>query len=157
MKYDEDAYDRLQGELRIDRDALDEESVRQPNSFFHASEGHAYALSRRDKSKQSLEVTVAELDRDVRDAMVTEGEKVTEALVKAQIIREQDYHRAHGIYLDACLEADRWEALRNAYRQRADALRGLIQLYQSGYFGEVTGAGERREARSRLDDRRGAR
>jgi hypothetical protein len=154
MRYDAEAYDALTKSLRIDRDSLDEEAVRQPNDYFHASEGHVQALSRRDKLKHDLEVTVAELDKDVRDAMVAEGEKVTEAQVKAQITREQDYHRAQRNYLDACLEADRWEALRNAYRQRADMLKSLVQLYQSSYFGEVAGSAERREARGRFDDRR---
>ena len=154
MKYDEDDYKALQVGLKIDRDALDEESIVQPNNFYHASEGHVTALSRRDRLKHDLEVTVAELDKDVREAMVSEGEKVTEAQVKAQITREGDYHKAQRSYLNACLEADRWEALRNAYRQRADMLKGLIQLYQAGYFGEVVGSAERRDARSRFDDKR---
>ncbi len=153
-KYDQAFYDKLSADIKINRDALDEEAVRQPNSFFHAAEGCVLAQSRRDKKKHELDVAVAELDKDVRDSMVTEGEKITEALVKAQIAREPDFHKAHKGYLDACLEADLWEALRNAYRQRAEMLRSLIQLYQAGYFGEVTGASERREARVRFDERR---
>ncbi len=155
-KYDQKFYDELRDGMRINRNALDEEAITQPNSFFHASEGCVLAESRRDKKKHDLEVIVAELDKDVRDSMTAEGEKITEALVKAQIAREQDFHRAHEEYLDACLEADLWEALRNAYRQRADMLKSLITLYQSGYFGEVTGAPERREARSRFDRSRDA-
>jgi hypothetical protein len=154
MKYSNDTYETLKEGLRIDRDRLDEELIVQPHNFYHVSEGHVQALSRRDKLKHDLDVTVAELDKDVRDAMVAENEKVTEAQVKAQITREQDYHRAQRSYLDACLEADRWEALKNAYRQRADMLKSLIQLVQSSYFGEVTGSSERREARSRFDERR---
>lgn len=157
MKYSEDDYEALQKGLKINRDELDAESISQPNNFFHASQGHVFAISRRDKLKHDLEVAVATLDKEVREAMVADGEKVTEAQVKAQITREQDYHRAQHKYLDACLEADTWEALRNAYRQRADMIKGLIQLHQAGYFGEVTGSSERREARSRFDERRSGR
>ena len=154
-KYDDAAFTSLKDSMRIDRDALDEELIRQSSHFYHASEGCVYATSRRDGVKHDLEVLVAELDKDVRDAMVTNGDKVTEALVKAQIVREQDYHRQHQVYLDACLVADRWEALRNAYRQRADMLKSLVTLLQAGYFGDVTGSAERRAARGRFDDRRG--
>ena len=154
-KRDDRDLDQLKSELLIERDSLDEEAIRQPNSYFHVSENFVFAAARRDKAKHDLEVVVAELDRDVRDAMQTDGDKITEALVKAQITREQDYQRAYGAYLDSCLEADRWEALRNAYRQRAEMLKGLIQLYQSNYFGEVTGAAERSAARGRFNERRG--
>lgn len=153
MKYDADTYEDLQSRIKIDRGMLDEEVIAQASNYFHVSEGYAMAVSRRDAQKHNLEVQVAELDRDVRDSMVSEGEKVTEALVKAQITREPDFHRSHSAYLSACLEADRWEALRNAYRQRADMLKSLVQLHQSGYFGEVTGAAERQDAISRRDYR----
>ncbi len=155
MKYDDETFQSLKDDLKIDRDALDTESIEQPSRFFHASEGHVFAISRRDHQKQKLEIEIAELDKDVRDAMVAEGEKITEMQVKHQITREQDYQRAYSVYLNACLEADKWEALKNAYRQRADMLKGLIQLHQSGYFGEVTGAAERKDSRSAFNAKRG--
>lgn len=155
-RYNSDEYIDLQQDLRIDKDDLDVEAIIQPSRFHHAGEGHAYAVSRRDKAKHDLEVTTAVLDKDVRDQMSSDGEKITEALVKAQVVREQEYQRAYREYLAACLDADRWEALKNAYRHRADMVKGLIQLYQIGYFGEVTGAAERRDARNRFDDRRKA-
>lgn len=154
MKYDDETYRHLRAGLKIDRDALDEEVISQPNEFFHASEGYVVAAGRRDRKKHDLEVEIAQLDKDVRDSMTADGEKITEALVKAQINREPDFQRAHSEYLVACLEADRWEAMRNAYRQRADMLRSLVQLHQAGYFGEVTGSSERRYARDRFDEKR---
>lgn len=154
MQYDNETYRQLRDGLKIDRDVLDEEVISQPNEYFHASEGHVLAAARRDRKKHDLEVEVAKLDKDVRDFMAVSGERATEASVKAQINREPDFHRAHTAYLEACLEADRWEAMRNAYRQRADMLRSLVQLHQTGYFGEVTGASERRYSRERFDERR---
>lgn len=155
MDYDADDYKDLRDGLRIDRNSLDEECITQPHSFFHACEGFVLSSALRDKRKYDLEVVVADLDKDVREAMAAEGERITEALVKAQIFREQDHHRAQINYLSACREAERWEALKNAYRQRADMLRSLVQLHQSGYFGEITGASERRDARTRFDEKRG--
>lgn len=154
MNYDRQDFIDLQKGLKINRFALDEEAITQPNNFFHVSEGKVIAISRRDQAKHDLEVVTAELDKDVRDQMQSDGEKITEALVKAQVIREKKYQDAYRSYLSSCFSADRWEALQNAYRQRADMLKGLIQLHQSGYYGEITGATERREARARFDDRR---
>lgn len=153
MRYDEDDHRRLLQDLAINKEMLDEEAICQPQNYFHACEGYAFAVSRRDKRKHELEIEIATLDRDVRDAAEAEGVKITEPQVKHQISREPDYDRRHRAWLSACLEADRWQALQNAYRQRADMLRGLIQLHQTGYFGEVTGAGQRGEARSRVLDR----
>lgn len=156
MKYDENDHKDLRHELRIDRNALDEEAICQPNNYYHASEGHVQALSRRDRKKYDLEVITSELDAEVRANWPQRAEKMTEAQVKARIVTDPRYQEVHDSYCAAGLEADRWEALRNAYRQRADMLKSLVQLHQAGYFGEVTGAAERRDARARFDNRRGA-
>lgn len=147
-------FDELAARLRIDRDALDEELLHQPHDFFHVAEAHAMAKSRRDKAKHDLEVEIATLDKDVRDTMISNDEKVTETTVKMQITREDDFHQAQKVYLKACFEADKWDALQNAFRQRADALRSLVQLHNAGYFGEITGASERKEAQGRFDRNR---
>ncbi len=154
MKYDEKAYDQLRVGLAIDKASLDEEAIRQPNDFFHASEGYAIAVSRRDGRKHELEITIAQIDRDIRDNADSEGEKLTEALIRNRVTSDSEHQRAYHEYLDACLVADRWQALQNAYRQRADMLRSLIQMYLTGHFGEVTGSAERTGARERFNEGR---
>jgi hypothetical protein len=154
MKYDEEALQDLQEGLRIDRDRLDEENISQPNGYFHASEGYAFAVSRRDKKKHDLEVTIAELDKEIRDSCAVNGDKITEAGVEKEIKREQKYHRAVQEHLNAALIANRWEALKEAYKQRSYVFGNLATLHASGYFGEVTGSGERRNARERFDRKR---
>jgi len=153
MKYDLKMYDELERGLSIDRDDLDTELIRQANQFFHASEGAAYAESIKDKEKFFVEKVYAELDNDIRDTMTSDGERVTEDKVKQQINREQDYQAAFQSLLKAGLDHKRWEALKNAYRMRGEMLKGLVSLHNSNYFGEVTGAGERRDSRERLRSR----
>jgi hypothetical protein len=150
----EDDFDFLQKQIQINRDQLDEELIRQPHNFFHVAEGYVKAVSRRDKLKHDLERTIAQLDLDVREAALAENEKATDKSVTAQIQREQDYHRAVTAHLAACHEAAKWEALRESYRQRGYVLKDLVALYMTGYFGEMTGAEERRGARERFDERR---
>lgn len=116
VTYDDETYRDLRAGIKINRMKLDEEVIAQPNAFFHASEGATLASARRDKAKYDLEVAIAELDKDVRDSMIADGEKVTETQVKAQITREHDYHRAHQKLLDADLAVGKWQALQHAYR-----------------------------------------
>lgn len=150
MKYDEDSYNDLQNSIRIDRDMLDVELVQQANLFFHASEGAAYAESIKDKKKATIDKVFAELDYDIRENMNSDGERITEEKVKQQINRELDYQNAVFDYNNSIHNYRKWETLKNAYRMRADMLKSLVTLNNSNYFGEVTGATERRDSVERL-------
>lgn len=150
MKYDQETYDELTDGLRIDRDALDVELIQQANAFFHASEGAAYAESIRDRKKLELDKVVAELDQDIRDNMVSDGERITEGKVTQQIQREQDYLRAALELNKSSHNMKSWESLKNAYRMRAEMLKSLVSLNNSNYYGEVTGAAERQISRERF-------
>ena len=153
MKYDDEAYDALRAGIRIERDVLDEELIRNAQDFHHAGEGFAVNKSRRDAALAKLERVKAEVYLDIRENMVADNEKITETKLEQKVLQEDDYKIAHRDYLAACRDADRWEALRNSYRQRADMLRSLVQLHTTGYFGELTGASERRDARERFEER----
>jgi hypothetical protein len=150
VKYDDETYKLLSDGLAIDRDILDIELIQQANSFFHASEGAAFAQSIRDKKKLALDKVVAELDNDIRDNMTSDGEKVTEGKVTQQINREQDYLSASMDHNKSIHNLKNWEALKDAYRMRADMLKALVSLNNSNFYGEVTGAGERQISRERL-------
>jgi hypothetical protein len=154
MRYNDEDYNELKRDLSINRDLLDEEVIKQPNGFFHASEGFSFAAARRDKKKYDVDLLASRLDRDIRDEASSEGYKITEAQIKHRITSEAEYDRVYQDYLDLSLLADRWEHLKNAYRMRADMLRALVQLHQTGYFGEVTGSAERRSAKDRYSERR---
>ncbi len=154
MKYSNDEYQSLANELKIDRDSLDEECITQPNRFFHASEGYTLSVAAKDKKKLELELMTAKLDREIRDDLVANKEKITDKIVEQEIIRDEQYQRASREYIEASLTSNRWNALKEAYRQRADMLKVLQSLHSSGYFGEITGAAERNDARRRFNDKR---
>lgn len=153
MKYDREAYAELRKGIAINRDMLDEELIANAQSFHHAGEGFAFAKSRRDTLEARLARLHAELDNDIRENMVSQNEKFTETQIKQKILQEKDYRKLHDDFLSACREADSWEGLRNSFRQRADMLKALVQLHVTGYFGEMTGASERRDARERFGER----
>lgn len=151
---DTDDFKILRSELQINRDMLDEELVKHPHNFWHVGEAHARAIDAKDTAKFALERVAAELDKDIRDNAIADGEKITEVQVKAQLIREPEYHRAQRTYLTACLDADRWKALLEAYRQRGDVLRGMIQLANMRNYSDSFATTDRRDARERITERR---
>jgi hypothetical protein len=154
---DEDSLDTLRGELSIvagTADDLDTELIRQAQLYGHVGTLYAFAVATRDKKKHDLEVLEAKLDRDVRDQLESDGERVTENKVEAAIKLEPSHQRAYGEYLDARHYADEWEALKDAYRQRSYMLREIVNLRVTDYFGEAVGSSERKEARDRSFRRR---
>jgi hypothetical protein len=150
MKYNDETYEELKAGLSVDRDALDIELIKQPNLFFHASEGTAYAESIRDRKALEIDKVFAELDLDVRDNMTSDGERITEDKVKQQINREDDYHRVLNDHRISNHEFRKWESLKNAYRMRAEMLKSLVSLHNSNYFGEVTGMAEKKTSLERF-------
>lgn len=151
-------------ELKIDRHALDDALAEQPVVFARVAQDCALAISERDHAKEDLEVTRAEVSLDVRQRLEQEGTKSTEAVVAAQIELDRRYREAMKVLLETKAAADRLAAIKEAFAQRAFALKDLCGLYVAGYWGtdsvksnkdclEVENRG-RTAARQRLDDRR---
>lgn len=154
MKYNDEEYQNLSAKLKINRDLLDEEALEQPHLYFHSSEAYTISVAEKDKKKLALELEEANLDKIIREEKIANEEKITDKIIAQEIIRDQDYQRAAKEHIDIVLVSNRWNALKEAYRQRADMIKILQNLYSSGYFGEVTGSAERTEARKRFNDRR---
>jgi len=154
---DEDSLTSLRNELAIaagSAEDLDTELIRQAQLYGHVGTLYAFAVATRDKKKHDLEVLEAQLDRDVRDQLATDNEKVTENKVEAGIKLEPSHQRAYRDYLDACRLTAEWEALKDAYKQRSYMLREIVNLRVTDYFGEAVGSSERRDARGRSFRRR---
>lgn len=137
MNASENALNELVVRIRIDQHDLDNEFVSQTNDFYHASTGHALAISLRDQAKNDLEVAEAEIYLMFRsEAKEKPTEAQLDAMVKSHEVRSQYFDR----YLTAKLLADRWSSLKDSFIQKGHALRELAELYKLSYFGERTGA-----------------
>jgi outer membrane protein assembly factor BamA len=151
-KLSQETLDDLKSNLKIQADSpaeLDDELISQSHIYGHVGVLFAMASARRDKKKNDLEVLEASLNRDIRDQLTTDGEKVTDDKVKAMIKLEQTHQRAMSEYLDARFLADKFEAIKEAYKQRAYMLREVATLRATDYFGEIVGSSERRNATER--------
>lgn len=143
----------LKDGLKIDVNNLDIELVDQPNRFFHAGQQYSLAVSRRDRKDTELDILKAVLDKEIREDADANGDKITEAQIKAAIQRDKEHRQLTKQYLDAKQEAEEWQSLRDSYQQRSYVLKDLVALHISGYFGDVTGARERKDARDRVIER----
>lgn len=141
----EEVIEELRKGLKIDVDSLDEELVTQPDRYDRAGRNYARVISRRDKKDNELEVLKATLDKEIREQAAADEEKITEPQIKQSIQRDPDYIKVQGEYFDLKRQASEFESLRDAYKQRAYILGNLVDLYSTGYFGDMAGDVRRKE------------
>ena len=119
----------LEDSLEIDRDGLDECLVEQPGHFYHVAEHVAAANADRDTIKLELEEVLATEDGKFRALCARTEEKVTEGSIKNYLLTLDAVKELKRSYLTACTNADRWQALKEAYHQRSFMLRELVALH----------------------------
>jgi hypothetical protein len=134
--------------LKIDKNALDDEVVEQPELFWHVSNEFALAVSQRDSKKESYQRIHAILSRDLRKEIEDkEGKKPTEAAISAAIERHVDYKTRRDEYLHSAFRAQSWKALMESFEQRGHMLKQLVTLFGSNYFQRTSmeGTGKKEE------------
>lgn len=140
-KQDGYTYEELQSRWGIDQsspESLAESMVEQTQLYGHCGAMFALAKSERDQKKFESELLEAKLNRDIRERLENNGEKVTEDKIKALIKLEPEYQKVYREYLDARFDADSWEELKDSYTQRSYMLKELATLRSSGYLDEMT-------------------
>jgi len=144
--------------IRIDRDALDEYLIQQPQLYYEVSERLALAISRRDAQRDEVKVTESEVDEIVRQEAADEEKKITEAGVKEQVAQHRSVVAARKMLTRLETEIGRLSALKEAYSQRSHALRELCGLYAANYWGDGSGGVRTANAikDAQYDDNRGA-
>lgn len=130
--------------LPLDKYALDDALEQQPDLFYRISKAFEIASSEADACKSDIDRVYAELDANYREDMAKAGEKVTETAVKQAIAKDPEMRRAIEIHARRRQVKGRWQALKDAYSQRINALRELTSLYAAGYFADSVGNKARR-------------
>ena len=124
-------------DLKIDQNELDDCCLRQPVLFDYYVQNLASLSKNRDEIKLAVEQTSARLDGIIREASSAEGKKLTEALVQNEITRNLQYADLQQKYLNACSDVKEAEVIRDAFQQRRDMLKLLVELYIAGYWASV--------------------
>ena len=121
-------------DLKIDPDCLDLIWVRHPYIYMKYSEAAARANDIVRKKKNDLEILYAKLDQEVRVSFEGDGKKITEGLVKAQILSSDEYIKAQMEYNDAQYQAELCASAVKAMDHKKAALQALVQLWAGSYF-----------------------
>ena len=142
-------YEDLKAALKVSKHRLDDHFEEQAQLNSTIGEEHERAIRERDYAKQNLDETEALVDAEVRAEVAKSGEKITETAIKNRITLHPRIKKLEREVLDLTQEVGRWASLRESFRQRSDALKGLTGLHGQNYF-VATGAGrEAREGRER--------
>lgn len=145
----DEAIDRLEGKLRIDKYALDDELEDQPRYFGEAAQFLADAISYRDDEKSGVDGTRALIDQELRQQAAEEAKKTTESGIANVVIGDPRYQRAirrHAAWAD---RVNRLNGIKDAIQQRGYALKDLSSLYVAGYWtGNIANSSEGRGQRT---------
>ena len=119
----------LRLKLSIDKDDLDEALVEQPDLYYHVADAYVTAVAERDAAKLDLEQATAELDKQFREAAAAAEEKMTETSLQRKIATTPRIMTLERDMLRYRVDADRWQALKEAFQQRSFMLRELVAMY----------------------------
>lgn len=111
--------------VKIDLYRVPEACSSQAVFYAEAAKNHLTSMESAQSKKQSLDLLMANLDKDIRDKAVTEGRKITEVQISNEIVRDPKYQATLSSYDEAqrllVLSSNTLETL----RQRRDM---LVQL-----------------------------
>jgi hypothetical protein len=140
-----DEFATLREQLLIDRNALDDEVVRQPVLFQEVSEQFVMAQSEAAGAKEKLAGVDASLAHDLRTKWNFAGEKFTEGKLDEVVQGSPKHIVAYDHWSRLARRAAYLGALKDSYEQRSRMLRELGQLFVSGYFSRATSGATKRE------------
>ncbi len=124
-------------DLMIDPFDLDTACLRQPILFEMYTQRLTPMYKLRDELKLEVERFAAKLDGVIRESASAEGKKITEVMVQNEIIRNPQYNDLQQKYLNINTEIKEGEVIREAFQQRKDMLRLLVELYNGQYWATV--------------------
>jgi hypothetical protein len=137
--------------LRIDRNALDEACIIQPDAFYRVAKRLALAISQRDQASMRLKETEAEVDGDIRHEAAVHDEKVTDKAVEARKRIDKKVLDAQDAYHEISNEVGRLTALKEAFQQRSTMIKAMIELHITGYYSDPSRSSS--DARDMVADR----
>jgi len=123
-------------DFQIDEHSLDKEWVNQPRLYHKYAEAAADARRDMDEARNILEITKAEINKEVRTNPEKFGlkKKVTELAVAAAVSAATEVRDAEQEVIDARHRYDVLQAAVYALDHRKRALQGLVALFMANYF-----------------------
>lgn len=114
--------DRLKADLDFTETNISLAMTRQASLFAHYSTLAHQAQFQADRADQQVDLVEAQLDQKYRDAFVTAGQKITENMIKAAIIKDDKYQKAMLRKNEAKAIAEMVKSAADSFRHRRDML-----------------------------------
>jgi len=140
----------FESNLSIDEYRLDEEWIKQPKLYFQTGDELAEARRELDEVKTALDITKAEIDREIRQHPENFGiAKITEKVVESTIVLDKRYQKGVKAVLDAKHLVDVLDTAVRSLDHRKTALVKLVDLRLAEYFSKPTASTKSKE---RMDE-----
>ena len=143
--------------LDIELNRLDDECRQQPSRYMEAAEGLAKARRTLEKAKAWLDVTRAEIDKEIRENPEKFGiTKMTETVITNAILLDPRYDKEVQYIIECKHEVDVHLATVTALDHRKKSLENLVFLHGQSYFASPKNSEEavNKEGGDRKKDRR---
>lgn len=132
------SYD-FQEEVKLDKYALDQCALEQPELFAKWALCWADAIKIRDSLKDELAIVRSECDGEIRAEPHNYGwanptKAPTESFISSAIVSHEKYIEVNDNYLAACHECNVLQVAKEAFDQRRRMIEVLADLYQSSYY-----------------------
>ena len=132
-------YDRdISEDLTISRETLNEDCISQSSLYAWYSVLAENARDERDRAKDKINVTDAQLDAQIREELTEAKEKITDKKVEQAVKRHDLYREAVNSHLQACHTFGILVAAQNAFGHRKEMLVTLAANMRREQDGEVS-------------------
>lgn len=125
----------LEAGLRIIETALERECRDQPSRLYAVSKRLALLLSQHDAAKKELKETESRAAADMRQDAAEHGDKITETAIASELPLIPQVQAATTKVHELKRRMGEYEALKESFVDRSRALRNLVDLYCSNYYG----------------------
>jgi hypothetical protein len=147
-------YDELARSLKIDKEALDDELIHQPELYHEAGRLYQSAVSSRDEARVDRDSTKAKVDLKIRGQLERQGDekkKPTETQIGNMVSLDPELLSAQERYQEWDRLAGQGAALREDFHARGFTLRELANLWVAGYY-QTNSAGRSNAMDRRADE-----
>lgn len=147
-------------DVNIDPDQLDTEWLEQPRLMIKYAKAATQAKAELDHAKEAVEVTKANLDKNIRSYPEKyDISKITETVVQNTILLQDEYQEASQTSIEARHEFEMARYAVQAIQDRKEALENLVKLYGQQYFAgpsaprDISKEWEVRQKQEQTDDK----
>lgn len=124
--------------IKLNKDTLDEDVIKQVDLYYEWSEKWAKAVLERDKAKEDLTVTIAEASQDIRTNPEQYGwefdKAPTETFINSKIPLHPLVREKQAKLNNLQFDINVYSSAKDTLEQRGRALNILTELYKGEYY-----------------------